>query len=219
MQPGLAEEWWLRVRDQPAESEDRLAAAHILANSLLLAPSVFEASTRRRSRCSASCSTCSDGLGPEHPSTLDTTGNFAASLRGQGKHAEAEEMQRELLDVRRRVLGPEHPNTLTSMNNLALSLSDQGKHAAAEQMERELLDVRRRVLGPGHPHTLGTGRNLASLDSIRSVSTSIVPFVPRTLTTSRAAGSEDGVQICEPRTSSALPDPHLEAPPAKRARQ
>ncbi len=55
----------MRVRDQPAESKDRLAAASNLANS----------------------------------------------LDDQGKHAEAEQMFRELLGVERRVLGPEHPNT------------------------------------------------------------------------------------------------------------
>jgi hypothetical protein len=88
MQHGLAEEWWLRVRDQPAESEDRLAAASILADS----------------------------------------------LGDRGKHAEAEAMQREELDVRRRLLGPEHPHTLATMGNLADSLHGQGKHAEAEQM-------------------------------------------------------------------------------------
>jgi hypothetical protein len=32
-------------------------------------------------------------------------------------------MQREVLDVQRRVLGPEHPFTLVTMDNLALPLS------------------------------------------------------------------------------------------------
>ena len=128
-------------------------------------------------------------------------------------------MRRDLLDVRRRLMGPEHPHTLTTMSNLATSLRDQGKHAEAEQMFRELLDVRGRVLGPEHPDTLATVSNLASLDSIRSASTSIVPFVPRTLTSSHAADSEDGVQSHEPRTISAPPDPHPDAPPAKRARR
>jgi hypothetical protein len=32
MQTGLAEAWWLRVCDEAAESEERLAAAHNLAN-------------------------------------------------------------------------------------------------------------------------------------------------------------------------------------------
>ena len=131
MQHGLAEGRWLLVRDQPAESKDRLEAASILA----------------------------------------------VSLRGQGKYAEAERMQRELLDVRRRVLGPEHPGALATV------------------------------------------RNLASLGSIRSVSTSIGPFVSRTLTTSHPADSEEGLHSHEPRSSSAPPDLHSDAPPAKRVRR
>jgi hypothetical protein len=137
-----------------------------------------------------------------------------------GKHAEAEQNLREVLDVVRRVLGPEHPHTLTTMSNLATSLQGQGKHAEAEQMQRELLDMQRRVLGPEHSDTLATVSDLASLDSIRSVSTPIVPLVSRTLTTSHPADSEKGVHSLEPRTSSAVPpDPHPDAPPAKRARR
>ncbi len=161
-------------------------------------------------------------LGPEHPDTLATKSNLAASLLGQGKRAEAEQMHREVLDVRRRVLGPEHPDTLTTMGNLSNSLRGQGKHAEAEQMRREVLDVQRRVLGPEHPHTLATVEKLASLDSIRSVSTSIVPFVSRTMTTSHPADSEDGVAAAvhshEPQMCLAPQDPHPDAPPAKRAR-
>jgi hypothetical protein len=68
-------------------------------------------------------------------------------------------MQRELLDVRRRLLGLEHPDTLATMNNLGTSLGYQGKHAEAEQMQRELLELQRRVLGPEHPETLATTSN------------------------------------------------------------
>ena len=136
-------------------------------------------------------------------------------------------MGRELLDVQRRVLGSEHPGTLATMGNLANSRWSQGKHAEAEQEFRELLDVRRRVLGPEHPDTLATVRKLTSLGSTRSklwswtcsVSTSIWQFLARSLTTARAVGSEDGAQTLEPRSSSAPPDPHPDAPPAKRARR
>jgi tetratricopeptide (TPR) repeat protein len=145
--------------------------------------------------------------------------NLACSLRGQGKYAEAEQILREVLDVQRRVLGPEHPDTLHTMGNVGFSLGEQGKYADAEQMYRELLNVQRRVLRPMHPKTLATVSILASLDSIRSVSTSIWQFLARTLIASRAAGSQDGVQTCEQRTSSAPPDSHPDAPPAKRARQ
>ena len=43
-------------------------------------------------------------LGAEHPDTLTAAGNLAASLSRQGKHDEAEKMQREVLAVRKRVL-------------------------------------------------------------------------------------------------------------------
>ena len=91
------------------------------------------------------------------------------------------------------------------MDNLASSLGGQGKHEEAEQMERVLLDVRRRVLGPEDPGTLATMNNLACSS--------------RTQTTSRPADSEDEVQSHEPRSSSVPPDPHPDAPPAKRARR
>ena len=71
-------------------------------------------------------------------------------------------MEREVLEVRKRVLGPEHTDTLTTSDNLAISLSEQGKYAEAEQMQREVHAVQKRVLGAKHPHTLMTARNLAA---------------------------------------------------------
>ena len=44
-------------------------------------------------------------LGAEHPATLTTAHTLPTSLSRQGKHAEAEEMQRAVLAVRKRVLG------------------------------------------------------------------------------------------------------------------
>ena len=82
-------------------------------------------------------------LGAEHPSTLRAAGSLASSLFHQGKHAEAEEMRREVLAVRKRVLGAEHPSTLQTAHNLAISLSHQGKHAEAEEVLREVLAVRK----------------------------------------------------------------------------
>jgi hypothetical protein len=84
---------------------------------------------------------------------------------GQGKHAEAELIHREVLGTRRRVLGEEHPNTLTSASNLALSLSHQVKHAEADEMLQATLAACRRVLGSAHPNTLATAE---CLESVRS---------------------------------------------------
>ena len=50
----------------------------------------------------------------ESKERLAAAGNLASSLSGQGKHAEAERIRREVLGTRRRVLGEEHPETLKS---------------------------------------------------------------------------------------------------------
>jgi hypothetical protein len=70
-------------------------------------------------------------LPEESDQRLYAAGNLASSLDDQGKHAEAETMHHEVLEVKRRVLGPEHPSTLMTAGNLANSLQHQGKHAEA----------------------------------------------------------------------------------------
>jgi tetratricopeptide (TPR) repeat protein len=101
-------------------------------------------------------------LGAEHPSTLTSANELAVCLSYQHKHADAERINREVLEVHKRVLGAEHPNTLSAAGNLAVSLSKQGKHAEAERIEREVLRVLKRVLGAEHPDTLISASNLAS---------------------------------------------------------
>ena len=88
---------------------------------------------------------------------------MANVLDDEGHYAEAEKLDRETLDIQRRVLGPEHPDTLMSMNNLATVLEHEGHYAEAEKLDRETLDIKRRVLGPEHPDTLASMNNLANV--------------------------------------------------------
>jgi hypothetical protein len=55
----------------------------------------------------------------------------------KGKHAEAEGIHRQTLQLKETVLGKNHPDTLASMNNLATWLHQQGKHAEAEAVHRQ----------------------------------------------------------------------------------
>ena len=87
----------------------------------------------------------------------------APKLRHQGKYEQAEEMQRQALELQETVLGKEHPETLAGMNNLAMVLSDQGKHEQAEEMLRQALGLSETVLGKEHPHTLTSMNNLAGV--------------------------------------------------------
>ena len=54
----------------------------------------------------------------DDPETLHSINSLAATLAYERRYAEAERMERELLDIRRRVLGPEHPDTGIPVYNL-----------------------------------------------------------------------------------------------------
>ncbi|KAK5188427.1 hypothetical protein LTR96_011511 [Exophiala xenobiotica] len=60
--------------------------------------------------------------------------DLAIVLRQQGKYEEAEQMHRQTLDLKKKVLGEEHPSTLDSINNLAAVLQQRGKHEEAAQI-------------------------------------------------------------------------------------
>ncbi|RDK41730.1 hypothetical protein M752DRAFT_319773 [Aspergillus phoenicis ATCC 13157] len=60
-------------------------------------------------------------LGPEYPDTLASMANLASIYWNQGRLKEAEELEVQVLELRKRVLGPEHPDTLASMANLAFA--------------------------------------------------------------------------------------------------
>ena len=77
-----------------------------------------------------------------------------------GMYEVAEQVDRQALGGREKVLGPEHPDTLTSVGNLAVVLWRQGKYEEAERMNRRALDGREKVLGPEHPDTLTSMNNL-----------------------------------------------------------
>jgi tetratricopeptide (TPR) repeat protein len=71
----------------------------------------------------------------------------ALALQDKGEHAAAEQLFRECLTERQRVLGPEHIDTLAAMNNLANLLHVRGNNAEAEMLHRQALEARERTLG------------------------------------------------------------------------
>jgi tetratricopeptide (TPR) repeat protein len=64
---------------------------------------------------------------------------LGVALRRHGRYADAERVQRGVVEELRASLGDEHPETILSVNNLGAVLADQGKHAEAETILREAL--------------------------------------------------------------------------------
>jgi tetratricopeptide (TPR) repeat protein len=61
--------------------------------------------------------------------------NLASTYSNQGRWKEAEELEVQVIETRKRMLGQKHPDTLTSMANLALMYWNQGRWKEAEELE------------------------------------------------------------------------------------
>jgi tetratricopeptide (TPR) repeat protein len=92
---------------------------------------------------------------------LDLAWKCARALYSDGRYEEAEELEVQVMQTRKRVLGDEHPKTLIIMGNLAATYSDQGRWQEAEELEVQVMQTRKRVFGDEHPETLTIMGNLA----------------------------------------------------------
>ncbi|MCO5967534.1 tetratricopeptide repeat protein [Actinoallomurus soli] len=79
-------------------------------------------------------------LGADHPETLITHHQFAASLFGSGDLAEAEAGLRAVLEARRRVLGPSNPYTLITRGELARIMNKRGHSEEAVAEYKKIIE-------------------------------------------------------------------------------
>jgi hypothetical protein len=93
-------------------------------------------------------------LGQEHPDTLASIANLASTFWDQGRWKEAEELEMQVIETRKRVLGQEHPDTLTSMNNLAFTWKSQCRNNEALELMEKCFQLRKQRLGRDHPDTM-----------------------------------------------------------------
>ena len=100
-------------------------------------------------------------LGPDHPHTLQSINNLAASYKALGRHADALQLDEQALALRTARLGRDHADTLQSMNNLAASYFAVGRRDEAIKLHEEAVALRTAKFGRDHPDTLGSMSNLA----------------------------------------------------------
>ena len=74
----------------------------------------------------------------DYPLTLTSMGNLALTYRNQGRWKEAEELDLQVMDTRKKVLGQEHPDTPKSMNNLAWTWRGQNRDYHYQGRHEEL---------------------------------------------------------------------------------
>jgi hypothetical protein len=57
--------------------------------------------------------------------------NLESTFWNQGRWKEAEELEVQVIETRKRVLGEEHPSTLNAISNLAFTLNSQNRNKDA----------------------------------------------------------------------------------------
>ncbi|HTR37463.1 MAG TPA: tetratricopeptide repeat protein [Bryobacteraceae bacterium] len=97
----------------------------------------------------------------ESRDTLETIHDLAWVLAQEGKTAQAEKLERELLAKQKRVLGPEDMSTLATLSELGLTLCQENQCGEGAKLNQEVLEKQERVLGPEAPSTLVTMNNQA----------------------------------------------------------
>ena len=70
-----------------------------------------------------------------------------------GRWKEAEELEVQEVETRKRVLREEHPDTLTSIHDLAFTLKRQGHNDKAISLMEKCLQLQKQLSGPQHPYT------------------------------------------------------------------
>ena len=111
--------------------------------------------------------------GERHADVASDLHNLAWFLhKYRGRSAEAEQVSRQAVAMRRDLLGAKHPHTASSVRQLADILSGRGQYAAAVPLYRESLSVQTEALPKGHRLTLlaalGLGEALAALAKART---------------------------------------------------
>jgi eukaryotic-like serine/threonine-protein kinase len=92
---------------------------------------------------------------------LKTRQKLAWILYNEGRFAEAEAQQRELINIERHVLGPGDHDTIGTLGDLATTLSEEGHLAEAEKLQREVLEQQERTIGAEARFTRVSMNNLA----------------------------------------------------------
>jgi tetratricopeptide (TPR) repeat protein len=154
-----------RLRDawqtpEGEETEKSLSVLNNLAVAYML-PGIdrFQEAEALLHRCIRKTALLFDENGEE--STAQKT-NLARAFSCQRRWHEAEALNREVLEIRRRTLGMDNPITIQCLSNLGWDLSQQeDRLQEAKMIQCEVMERRIRVQGARHPDTIGIIGNLA----------------------------------------------------------
>ncbi|QRV95672.1 kinesin light chain [Ceratobasidium sp. AG-Ba] len=104
-------------------------------------------------------------LGDNHPHTLASLGNLAATYFNQRRFDQAEKLQLKILNALRKCPTEDRSNVLVHINNLASTYRRNGQWAMAENLQVWVMNEMKQTHGMQHSSTLMCMQNLSSLYS------------------------------------------------------
>ncbi len=99
-----------------------------------------------------------------YPDYADALNDLGLLLRYQGDYKGSEQLLRESMAMKRRLLGDKHPEIAHSLQNLAVVLQAKGDLEGANSAFRQALAMERELLGDVHPDVALTLYSLAWVD-------------------------------------------------------
>ena len=96
-----------------------------------------------------------------YPDYADAINDLGLLQLERGDYRQSEQLFRESIAMKRRLLGDKHPEIATGLNNLGLVLDDDGDLSGAEAAYRQALAMQKELLGEVHPAVANTLNNLA----------------------------------------------------------
>ncbi|WLE96987.1 MAG: tetratricopeptide repeat protein [Candidatus Electrothrix communis] len=102
-------------------------------------------------------------FGAEHPKTLTAMNNLSGLYNTQGLYSQAEELLKEVVRLREKVLGAEDTSTMNASNRLALFYESQKRYEKAESLFKKIYELQKRVLGAEHQDAIVSLAHLAKL--------------------------------------------------------
>jgi tetratricopeptide (TPR) repeat protein len=127
--------------------------------------------------------------------------NLGLTLHARGRSEEAEQMFRDSLEMRLKLLGPDHYEVSWSMVNLAAWLHRKGQLDESERLYRKALAIRRNWLGQDHPETIRISGALASVLRDNGDCRAALPLFEETISRGVALLGPDHLDVAGDRSA------------------
>nr|WP_276599074.1 serine/threonine-protein kinase [Nannocystis sp. SCPEA4] len=150
---------WQSIVIAMRSGHEELQARALVKDLFVLGYQLAEPSAAERAIQSATAMVTR--VAPDSLLAAELRNNIAAVRANQGRHAEAEQLHRENLAFKRRILPEDHFEIGFTLANLGVDFSERGRFAEAEAVTREGLKMIRRSFGAEHPSALQVEANLA----------------------------------------------------------